>query len=131
MATLTASQITGLLEINGSVESTGTIEAQNDIIAFSSSDKRLKKNITPITNPIAKIKSIGGYTYEWNDKQDVYQAGSKDIGVIAQEVEKVLPELVTDRDNGYKAVKYEKIIALLIEGIKEQQNQIDNLKSRL
>jgi hypothetical protein len=47
----------------------------------------------------------------------------KDIGVIAQEIEAVLPELVVERDNGYKAVKYEKLVALLIEGIKDQQNK--------
>ena len=50
-----------------------------------------------------------------------------DVGVIAQEVEEVLPQLVQDRDNGYKAVKYDKLVALLIEGIKEQQQHIDNL----
>jgi hypothetical protein len=51
-----------------------------------------------------------------------------DVGVIAQEIEKVLPEVVTTRDNGYKAVKYEKIVPLLIEAIKEQQEQIDELR---
>jgi hypothetical protein len=56
-----------------------------------------------------------------NDKQDVHTG--KDIGVIAQEIEAVLPELVVERDNGYKAVKYEKLVALLIEGIKDQQNK--------
>ena len=54
-----------------------------------------------------------------------------DVGVIAQEIEKVLPEVVVDRDNGYKAVRYEKIVALLIEAIKEQQLQIDELKSKI
>ena len=53
------------------------------------------------------------------------------MGVIAQEIQKVLPEIVTTRDNGYMAVKYEKIVALLIEAIKEQQKQIDEIKSRL
>ena len=51
-----------------------------------------------------------------------------DVGVIAQEIEEVLPEVVTTRDNGYKAVKYEKIVPLLIEAIKEQQEQIDELR---
>ena len=54
-----------------------------------------------------------------------------DVGVIAQEIEKVLPEVVVDRDNGYKAVRYEKIVALLIEAIKQQQLQIDELKSKI
>jgi len=100
-----------------------------DIIAFASSDKRLKDNITPISNPIKKIQKIGGYEFDWNDKQDTYEG--HDIGVIAQEIEEVLPELVTTRDNGYKAVKYEKIVALLIEAIKDQQKQIDELKSKI
>jgi hypothetical protein len=100
-----------------------------DIIAFASSDKNLKDNITPISNPIEKIQKIGGYEFDWNDKQDTYEG--HDIGVIAQEIEEVLPELVTTRDNGYKAVKYEKIVALLIEAIKDQQKQIDDLKSKI
>jgi hypothetical protein len=100
-----------------------------DIIAFASSDKRLKDNITPISNPIKKIQKIGGYEFDWNDKQDTYEG--HDIGVIAQEIEEVLPELVTTRDNGYKAVKYDKIVALLIEAIKDQQKQIDELKSKI
>jgi len=99
-----------------------------DVIAFYSSDKRLKDNIIPISNPIEKIKSIGGYEFDWNDNQSTYEG--HDIGVIAQEIEDVLPELVTTRNTGYKAVKYEKIIALLIEGIKEQQKQIDELKNK-
>jgi len=100
-----------------------------DVIAFYSSDKRLKDNIIKISNPIEKIKSIGGYEFDWNDNQSTYDG--HDIGVIAQEIEYVMPELVTTRDTGYKAVKYEKIIALLIEGIKEQQKQIDEIKNKL
>ena len=117
-------------EISGSgIHSTNTITAADDIIAYASSDIKLKDNITAITNPIGKIKEIGGYEFDWNGKQSTHKG--HDVGVIAQEVEKVLPELVTTRDNGYKAVKYDKIVALLIEGIKEQQKQIDELKARL
>ena len=97
-----------------------------DIIAFYSSDKRLKDNVIPITNPISKIMKIGGYTFDWNEKQDTYNG--HDVGVIAQEVEKVLPEVVETRENGYKAVKYDKMVPLLIEAIKDQQKQIDELK---
>jgi hypothetical protein len=107
----------------------GTFSTIGDVIAFASSDKNLKDNITPISNPIEKIQKIGGYEFDWNNKQDVYEG--HDIGVIAQEIEEVLPELVTTRDNGYKAVKYEKIVALLIEAIKDQQKQIDDLKSKI
>jgi len=98
-----------------------------DIIAFYQSDKRLKDNVTPISNPIKKILQIGGYTFDWNKKQNTYKG--HDIGVIAQEIEKVLPEVVETRENGYKAVKYQKIVPLLIEAIKDQQKQIDELKN--
>jgi hypothetical protein len=70
--------------------------------------------------------SIGGYTFDWNSKQDIHSG--KDVGVIAQEIEAVIPEIVTTRDNGYKAVKYDKLVALLIEGMKEQQLEIEKLK---
>ena len=106
---------------------TGTLNSTGDVVAYYSSDKRLKDNITPIKNALDKVKQIGGYEFDWNYKQSTYEG--HDIGVIAQEIEAILPELVTTRDNGYKAVKYEKIIALLIEAIKEQQLQIDELKN--
>jgi hypothetical protein len=101
--------------------STNTFYTNGDIVVFAASDRRLKDNITPIPNALDKILKIGGYSFDWNDKQDVHTG--KDIGVIAQEIEAVLPELVVERDNGYKAVKYEKLVALLIEGIKDQQNK--------
>lgn len=101
----------------------GDTYMSGDVIAYASSDKRLKDNIKPIENAIDKVKKIGGYEFDWNDKQESHKG--HDVGVIAQEIEEVLPELVTTRDNGYKAVKYEKLVALLIEGMKEQQQQID------
>jgi len=94
-----------------------TIRASGDIIAFNSSDERLKDNITYIHRPIDKIKKIGGYEFDWNENQQVYSG--HDVGVLAQEIEKVIPEAVKDRGNGYKGVQYDKIIPLLIEGIKE------------
>jgi hypothetical protein len=60
----------------------------------------------------------------------IHENEGHDIGVIAQEVEKILPEVVTTRDNGYKAVKYEKIVALLIEAIKELSNEVKELKDK-
>jgi len=105
------------------------IEASGDVIAFGSSDKRLKDNITPIENPLEKMDKIGGYTFDWNEKQDAYKG--HDVGVIAQEIEEVLPELVTTRDTGYKAVKYEKIVPLLIESIKENTKKIKELEEEI
>jgi hypothetical protein len=110
---------------------TGSITATSDVTAFSTSDKQLKDNIILIPNSLEKITKIGGYTFDWNNKQDIYEVGSHDIGVIAQELEEILPEVVITRDNGYKAVKYEKIVPLLIEAIKELKNEVDELKSKI
>jgi hypothetical protein len=80
---------------------------------------------------------ISGVTYKWNEEYlkdkdvDGYFVRETEVGVIAQDVEKVLPEVVATRENGYKAVRYEKLVALLIEAVKDQQKQIDELKARL
>jgi len=114
----------------------GDVNATGDVVAYYSSDKRLKDNIVRIENPLEKVEKIGGYTFDWNDNQQTYTG--KDVGIIAQEIEEVLPEIVTTRDTGYKAVKYEKIVPLLIESIKElktivetQQKEIKDLKNKL
>ena len=106
----------------------GLIRATNDVVAYYSSDKRLKDNIKPIEGALNKVCKLGGYEFDWNSKQDVYEG--HDIGVIAQEVEAVFPELVTDRDSGFKAVKYEKLVPALIEAIKELKAEVEYLKSK-
>jgi hypothetical protein len=106
----------------------GRIDATNDIVAYSSSDIRFKENITPIENALDKISKISGNTYDWKEENKIEHGyEGNDVGVIAQEIEAVLPQLVQTRENGYKAVKYDKLVALLIEGIKEQQTQIHSL----
>jgi hypothetical protein len=109
----------------------GRIDAANDIVAYSSSDRRFKENIKPIPNALTKILRIGGYEFDWISNVELHGHEGHDVGVIAQEIEEVLPELVQTRESGYKAVKYDKLVALLIEGMKEQQIQIDNLKSEV
>ena len=114
----------------------GRITATNDIVAFASSDKRLKENIRPIPWAVDKVKQINGVYFDWiplseEEEKTIHGNKGEDIGVIAQEIEAVLPELVTTRDNGYKAVKYDKIVALLIEAIKEQQGEIDELRRKI
>jgi len=108
---------------------TGDIGATGDIVAYISSDRRLKDEITPIENPLEKINQIGGYSFVWNENQDIYKG--KDYGVIAQEIESILPELVENRENGYKAVKYDRIVSLLIEGIKDLHSEVQELKEKL
>jgi len=109
--------------------STNDLSVTGDITAFASSDERLKDNITPIDNPLAKVISISGNTFDWNENSD--KEGS-DTGIIAQEIEALgLPGLVTTRDNGYKAVRYEKLVPLLIEAIKELSGKVDALEEKL
>lgn len=112
---------------------TGSIRATENITAYFSSDMRLKRNITEIQNALEKLHQIRGVNFDWSDEylkeqggEDGYFVRKHDIGVIAQEIEKVLPEVVATRDDGIKAVKYEKIIALLIEAIKELDKKIES-----
>ena len=115
---------------------TGEIRATNDVTAFYSSDKSLKENIKNIKNPLEKVSQINGVTFDWTDDyikqhggEDKYFVRKNDVGVIAQEIEKVLPEVVATREDGIKAVKYDRIVALLIESIKELKKEIEELKS--
>jgi len=121
----TAADATYELKVSGDIGATG------DIVAYISSDERLKDNIELISNPIEKVQSLRGVTWDWNDNASEAAKQSPNVGVIAQEVEKVLPQLVHDRENGYKGVDYAKLTGLLIEAIKDQQKQIDDLKSKL
>ena len=92
----------------------------------------MKDNIKSIEDPLEKVKTIGGYTYTWNElggAHSIHDSGDTDVGVIAQEVEKIIPEAVTERENGYKAVEYEKLIPLLVECVKEQQIMIEKLQN--
>ena len=98
------------------IANTGTITAGGDITAFS--DERLKSDIETIDNALDKVMNMRGVSYT--------KQAEKGIGVIAQEIEKVLPEVVTDGE--YKSVAYGNIVGVLIEAIKEQQKQIDELK---
>ena len=104
-----------------------TIQCTGDIVAFASSDERLKDNLSPISNSLEKVGQLKGYEFDWNDKQEVYTG--HDVGVLAQEVEKVVPEIVETREHdGYKAVKYEKLVPLLINAINDLKAEIEELK---
>ena len=107
----------------------GEIRAAGDITAFYSSDERLKTNITPIDNALNKLEQIKGYTFDWIPKEGVHSHEGNDIGVIAQEVEKIIPNVVTTRDTGYKAVQYEKLVPLLIQAINELQLKVKQLEN--
>ena len=130
-STASTSKTTGAVIVTGGVGISGALNVGGDVVAYASSDERLKDNIELISNPIEKVQSLKGVTWNWNDNADELQQSLPNVGVIAQDVEKVLPELVTDRDNGFKGVDYAKLTGLLIEAVKDQQKQIDELKSKL
>lgn len=106
-----------------------TVNFNGDIVAYHSSDKRLKTNILPIESALDKIDKLGGYTFDWVPTEEVHSNEGTDIGVIAQEIEEQFPELVTTRENGYKAVKYDKLVAVLLQGIKELRQEIRDCKA--
>ena len=105
------------------------VSGSTSVTLANSSDERLKDNVTLIEEALHKVSQIRGVEFDWNDKQEIYTG--HDTGIIAQDVQKVLPEVIEEREDGYLAVKYEKMIPLLIEGIKEQQEQIDELKKEI
>ena len=123
-----ATTITGVTSITGNTTITGILSVTDDITAFWSSDERLKDNITPIDDPLAKVLTISGNTFDWNDKSN---KSGHDVGLIAQEIEKVLPEAVVTRDNGYLAVDYHKVVPLLVEAIKELSVKVGELEQKL
>lgn len=108
----------------------GEIRATADVTAYYSSDERLKEDITPIENPIEKLMSIDGVTFSWKEGfETIHSHVGSDTGVVAQQIEAIqLPGVVTTRETGYMAVNYEKLNALLIEGFKAQQKEINELK---
>ena len=122
----------------GNIAPTTKLYVNGDITANSiagTSDIRFKTNIRSVTNALDKIKLLRGVYFNWNQKAfPEKDFGSQDeLGFIAQEVEKVVPEIVTKdktRDE-YRSVKYDKLVALLVEAIKEQQKQIDSLNFKI
>jgi hypothetical protein len=121
---------TGALGVGVNPSATdGRIDAGNDIVAFSTSDKRLKENITPIANALEKVRSLTGVEFDWKEEtKSVHGYEGHDVGVIAQDVQAVLPEAVRTNETGYLSVRYEKMIALLIEANKELANRVEQLE---
>src|SRR6056300_39121 len=110
---------------------TGAITATGDVTAFFTSDKNLKQNIVNIDNSLDKVSKLNGVYYNWTKEaleKNTHLKDEKEVGVIAQDVEAVLPELVATREDGYKAVRYERLCAVLIESIKELKKEIEELK---
>ena len=113
----------------------GEFHADSDIVAFSTtiSDKRLKDDVITIDSALDKVKQLRGVEYVWNSGS---KKGKKDLGVIAQEVEEILPEIVTEKEMAffgeekYKTVDYEKLTAVLIESVKELSAKVEALENK-
>lgn len=112
----------GLTNPSSKLEVAGDIEAQ---AFFYTSDKSLKSNISPLSGALENIKKLQGVSFTWKN------SGDKALGLVAQDVEKVYPELVSTDPEGIKSVQYGNLVAPLIEAIKEQQKQIDALKAEV
>ena len=120
----------------GTAGAAGEVRATSNITAYYSSDRRLKENIKKISNALKKLESINGVSFDWTDEhiesrggEDGYFVNKHEVGVIAQEIKEVLPEVVRERDDGYLGVKYEGIIPLLIEAIKELKQEVEELRN--
>ena len=110
----------------GDQTSNGNLRAYGDITAYYSSDITLKDNVNTIHDPLEKVLQISGNTFTWKENDAGHEG--EDTGVIAQEIEALgLPGVVVTRDNGKKAVKYEKLVPLLIEAIKELNSKVERL----
>jgi len=110
----------------------GRIDASNDIVAYSSSDERLKHNITPIENALDKVKSLTGVEFDWKPEyKHAHGYEGHDTGIIAQQVQDVIPSAVRTNDTGFLAVRYEKLIGLLIEANKELAARVEELEKKL
>ena len=129
---------TGNLSLAGArvniTHSNGNISTQGDIVAFVS-DERLKTNREPIKGALEKVMNLSGFTYNFNDIGEKlgYDTSIKHVGVSAQEVQAVLPEAVAPApaDENYLTVKYEKIVPLLIEAIKELTQKVESLEQKI
>ena len=129
---------TGALVVNGGVGINGNVYVTGSTFSNTPSDRRLKENITTIENPLELISKITGTRFDWIDSyieslggEDGNFVKKQDMGVIAQDVEQVLPEIVGTKQDGFKTVKYEKLIPLLIESIKALSVEVTDLKEQL
>ena len=104
------------------------IYATDDLVASYSSDQQLKDNVLIIDTALDKINSIGGYSFTWNNNIGDMRAGTPDYGVIAQELEDVLPHAVDINSRGYKTVNYNSLIPLLVEAVKELTERVKELE---
>ena len=109
----------------------GTLTVKGDVVAYGSpSDRSLKENIKPIDSALDKVMKLQGVTFDWKPKEDVILDIKEDIGFIAQDVQKVVPELIRENSNGLLSMRHQGVAPILLEAIKELKAEIDLLKSK-
>ena len=114
-----------------SISSTGTLTVTGDVVAYGSpSDAKYKENVKPIENALDKVMDLEGVSFDWKENSEVLDI-KEDIGFIAQDVQKVIPELVRENEDGNLSLRYQGLIPVLLEAMKEQQKQINELKSQM
>ena len=125
-----SNKTSGALVVTGGVGFGGALNVGGDITAFASSDENLKENLVAISNAVTKVGLVTGYTFDWKaDTGYDYLNSKADTGVIAQQIEALgLPGITTTRDDGTKAVRYDRLVPLLIEAIKELDGRIKTLE---
>jgi hypothetical protein len=120
------------IDSSGNISASADIVAEGDVVAYYTSDIRLKDNVEVIKGSLDKIEGIRGVEFDWNEQSPGWaRERGHDVGVIAQEVQKVLPEVVQERKNGYLGVDYKRIIPLLIESVKELKQEVEDLKKKV
>jgi hypothetical protein len=108
----------------------GTLTVKGDIVAYGSpSDKRLKENIKPIESALDKAMKLQGVTFNWKESDSILEI-KEDIGFIAQDVQKVIPELVRENEDGMLSLRHQGITPILLEAIKELKAEIEELKQK-
>jgi hypothetical protein len=117
------------------IDASGNFRAEGNVIAYASSDRKLKDNIKPIENALDKVCALNGYEFEWNDKQTIHPTGKSDVGVIAQEVIEQFPQICREKTTAegdtHLGVDYERLVPALIGAIRELKDEIDSLKEKL
>ena len=120
------------ITVTGKITSSSDIRSYGDVSAYFTSDEKFKENVTQIPNALEKVNALAGVEFDWTDEYinnhgglDDYFIRKHDVGVLAQQLEKVLPEAVITRPDGTKAVRYERVVPLLIQAINELSSKVN------
>jgi hypothetical protein len=114
--------------VHAKINSSGTLTVAGDLVAYGSpSDKRLKENIKPIESALDKVSKLQGVTFNWKESGSILEL-KEDVGFIAQDVQKVIPELVRENKDGMLSMRHQGIAPILLEAIKELKAEIEELK---